>query len=35
VKSYLAEHMDQDTTLILITHYEQDLAELTIHTKRI
>lgn len=34
-KSYLEEHMHPDTTLILITHDEQDLADLTVQTMRI
>lgn len=35
LKSYLEEHLHEETTLILITHYEQDLADLTVHRMRI
>jgi len=35
LKAYLEEHMNRDKTLILITHYEEDITELTVHTKRI
>ncbi len=35
LKAYLEDHMHRDKTLVLITHYEADITELTVHTKRI
>jgi len=35
MKSYLEDHMNKEKTLILITHYEQDITDLTVFTKRI
>jgi molybdate transport system ATP-binding protein len=35
VSSYLQRYLSDDVTLILITHYEQDLATWTEKTKRI